>query len=250
MFQSMKDLCENYPKMRAPLIHGLLREGETCSLVASPKTGMSFLCLEMALTVCTGKPFLGMATKKCRVLIIDTELHADTISERIDAALKATKLSRDVVNPMLSYQTLRGRQISTFGDMETVINFNISKDEKFGLVIIDSFNSLIPRCVDENSNAEVMEVYRLIDAAATRLNAAFVLRHHQPKMTRLRRSLQGAGATCESRACDTRVVITPHERQPGLYVFEAATRSFPPMPKFLIEHQFPLWRRVEDAETR
>lgn len=53
-------------------IEGLIPEGETI-LAAPPKTGKSWMVLQMALAVATGKPFLGFDTNKSDVLYFALE---------------------------------------------------------------------------------------------------------------------------------------------------------------------------------
>jgi len=41
----------DFPKLRPPIIHGLLREGETLNVNAPPKTGKSWMVLDAALAI-------------------------------------------------------------------------------------------------------------------------------------------------------------------------------------------------------
>lgn len=52
---SIVDLVANHPELRRPVIHGLLRAGETMNVIANPKVGKSWLVTDLALSVATGR---------------------------------------------------------------------------------------------------------------------------------------------------------------------------------------------------
>src|SRR6056297_381882 len=53
-----KYLAERHKHYRKPLIHGLLRVGETMNVVAAPKAGKSWLTMSLALSLSNGNPWL------------------------------------------------------------------------------------------------------------------------------------------------------------------------------------------------
>ena len=69
--------------MKEPLIEGLLLREEVMNIVAAPKTGKSWFVLQLALAFCTGTKWAGLSCTKGKVLLIDNELHKETISKRI-----------------------------------------------------------------------------------------------------------------------------------------------------------------------
>ena len=87
-------LIVDHPRMRPPVIDGILREGETMNLIASPKTGKSWLSAGLAIDVATGGNWLS--TFPCtpgRVLVIDAELHPETIAHRYPLVADAMGVS-------------------------------------------------------------------------------------------------------------------------------------------------------------
>ncbi len=81
MIQSLAELVKEPHELPPPIIHGVLREGETMNIIASPKSGMSWMALSIAKDFANGE-WLGMKTSPGKVLIVDTELHTDTIATR------------------------------------------------------------------------------------------------------------------------------------------------------------------------
>lgn len=53
------ELLAQYPELRRPVIHDLLREAEITNLIAASKVGKSWLVLDLALSIATGRVWLG-----------------------------------------------------------------------------------------------------------------------------------------------------------------------------------------------
>src|SRR5262249_38611329 len=81
---SIGELLGQYPRLHPPVLEGLVREGETANIISLSKIGKSWFAYLLALSIVTGRPFLGrFATSQGRVLLIDNELHKPTIASRI-----------------------------------------------------------------------------------------------------------------------------------------------------------------------
>ncbi|MBM4098284.1 MAG: hypothetical protein FJ261_16200, partial [Planctomycetes bacterium] len=65
------------------LVHGLIRRGAGTMLSAHPKAGKTTFLAHLLKAVGTGEPFLGMATKACKVLVVSEE-DQSTLAERRD----------------------------------------------------------------------------------------------------------------------------------------------------------------------
>jgi RecA-family ATPase len=68
---------------RAELVEGMFREKETTLFVGKAKLGKSLLLQQMTICLCHGVDFLGMKTKKSRVLYIDLENEPDVFQKRM-----------------------------------------------------------------------------------------------------------------------------------------------------------------------
>jgi len=77
------ELLRSFECLKEPLIDGLLRRTEIMNVVAAPKTGKSWFILQLAHSLVMGWDFLGFPCKKCKVLIMDNELHKATIASRM-----------------------------------------------------------------------------------------------------------------------------------------------------------------------
>ena len=70
--KTAKDLMETEIVKPDEIVKGLLSVGASI-LAGEPKCGKSFIVMQMVLAVASGMPFLGMETRKCRVLYCDLE---------------------------------------------------------------------------------------------------------------------------------------------------------------------------------
>ena len=80
---SIGSLVKEYPSLRPPVIEGLLRKGEVANLIAKSKVGKSWLAYQIAYSVACGFNLFGFSCHRGRVLLIDNELHRETISHRL-----------------------------------------------------------------------------------------------------------------------------------------------------------------------
>lgn len=242
---SLNALWKAKPKLREPVIDGLLRRGETMNLIASTKIGKSFLAGNLAFSAASGKPWIGFGTRRCNVLLIDNELHMETISSRLDAigsALNANKFADQI-----STLSLRGMCTDIFG-LERYLKQ--SDRSEFGIIIIDALYRLIPQGSSENDNAQMTLLYNKLDYFADLCDCAFVVIHHSSKGAQSEKSTTdvGSGAGAISRAADSHLIIRPHE-QDGLAVVDAATRSWKSPASRSIRWEYPKWT-VTDIEPK
>jgi hypothetical protein len=236
----VSQLCGEYPTLRQPVVEGILRRGETCNIIAAPKVGKSYLGCGLAYSVATGRPWLSYDTTRGRVLIIDNELHNETLASRLDAiafAMQIPHADRDMVEVV----SLRGRNMPV-----NAIGIRLQVEpSRYSLVIIDALYRTLPEGTSENDNAAMMRIYNEIDAFAARWNAAIAVVHHSSKGAQGEKTVTdvGAGAGSISRAADTHIAIRPHEEN-GLCVLEAVTRSWKSPEPVSIKYEYPIWTAV------
>ncbi len=248
-FVSVRQLMAACPTLRAPVIEGLLREGETMNLIASPKTGKSWLVLDLAIAVATGRPWLGrFPTVAGDVLIIDNELHGETSANRIPKVAKARGLCTDEFADSVFIRNLRG-------GLQDIVSlapyFRAVEPGRFRLIVLDAFYRFLPAGMDENANADMASLYNYIDRYAADLGCAFVLIHHSSKGNQSGKSVTdvGAGAGSQSRATDAHLVLRPHE-EPDVVVLDAAVRSWPPQESVCLRWAFPVWGVADDLDPK
>lgn len=237
------DLRTEFPDYRAPVVDGLLRRGEVANLIAAPKTGKSWLVLDLALSAANGSEWLGRTCSRVPVLLIDAELHQETLSRRIDAVATALALPDDglIVCPR------RGRNNALDNVSGEIVK--AVTDCGAGLIIVDALYRFWPPGTSENDNAGVTSVYNLLDGIADESGAAVVVVHHSSKGNQAEKSVTdgGSGAGAISRAADTHIFLRQHQDE-GRVVVDCVTRSFPQPESFVINRDGNLWTIDTEAD--
>ena len=241
LFVSVADFMSRHSELRPPIIHGFLREGETMNIIASPKTGKSWLVLDLAVSVAMGYEWQGYPCNQGRVLIIDNELHPDVLTWRLNQVLVERGVTQERLRDRLFIFSQRGR-LQDINFMGTYMD-RLAKGN-FKMIIVDAFYRVMPKNMDENDNGTMASVYNLIDRYAGTTGAAFVLIHHTTKGVQANKAITdvSAGAGSQSRACDTHVVLRRHEEE-GVVVMDGVCRSFAPPTPCCLRFSFPVWNR-------
>ena len=237
---TFEQMRHEYSALRPAVIQGLLRRGESMNIIASPKAGKSWLAGDLAITLASGRDWLGIyPTSPGKVLLIDNELHRETVTDRIAKVSAARGVPFTEFENRLHIECLRGRlvDIDAMGDY-----FCRFPPGQFQVVILDSLYRMLPAGIDENDNAAMCQVYNSIDRYADWLGASFALVHHSSKGNQTGKSVTdvGSGAGSISRAADTHLILRPHQ-EPNCAVVEAAVRSWPPIEPRVLRWSFPVW---------
>jgi hypothetical protein len=238
---SPRELVEANPRLREPIIDGLVRRGEIMNFVAPPKVGKSWLVLNLALSFAAGRPWLGRFTPSCgRVLLIDNELHPQTLSSRMRRVAEAIGLDIADYQESLGVLSLRGKLCRLF-ELQTYFE---ALKAKYDLIILDALYRFLESGDDENSNAGMTAVYNRLDQIAAVTEAAVAIVHHMSKGPQDGKAVSdlGAGAGAQSRAADCHLGLRP-DRALGVDMLcvESIVRSFPPLDAFWIRREWPLW---------
>ena len=245
---TLRQLRDKYPKMREPVIHGVLRVGETMNIIAAPKTGKSWLAADLAMSVAGGLTWFGFPCEQGKVLIIDNELHPETSANRIPKVISANGVDIDRVQDNFYVENQRGK-LHSINDLQA--RLPEFKEFGFKVIIIDAFYRAIPAGIDENDNGKIASVYNTLDRYANELNCSFILIHHSSKGNQALKSVTdvGAGAGTQARATDTHFILRKHQQE-NVVVVESVVRSFPPINPFCLCWDFPIWRLDASLDPR
>ena len=242
-----KELMMKHPVLHPPVIHGLLREGEIMNIIAPSKTGKSWGVIDLALSVVTGRHWLGtFACEKGDVLIVDNELHAATSANRIPRVADARQVPAPLYEDHLYVDNLRG-QLKDLTAMRPY--FDRFEPGRFKLIVLDAFYRFLPVRTDENDNGSITGLYNQLDYHAARLKCAFVLIHHSSKGVQSFKEVTdvGAGAGAQARATDTHLILRRHEEE-AVVVMESAIRSWPAQRPLCLRFDFPVWNVAQDLD--
>lgn len=245
-FVDAVDLTSQFVTLREPIVEGLLRRGEVANLNAAPKVGKSWLAHDLALSIATGGEFLGQATRRGRVRLVDLELHKETLAYRLQSVAAAKCLRHEDYRGFLGCCAARGEGLDLHRLASRLRN---TEDDAFDLLIIDAWYRLIPEGVSENDNGAITNLYNVLDRLAARLDCGIVVIHHTTKGLQSDKSVTdvGAGASAMARAADSHIVIREHE-EAGVAVIDAVCRSWPKFHARCLRWTFPLWQLDEEHD--
>lgn len=242
------DLIEKFPEMRPYIIEGILRRGEVFNLIAASKVGKSWLAIYTLIAIANGLPWFGFQTKAAKVLLIDNELHSETLSHRfrfVRAAMASSLAYQNekVTLENIAVKTLRGRCC----DIKNLAVQSLDlADDGFGVICIDALYRMLPEGASENSNEDMTQVYSAIDQIAYLTGASVVVVHHSSKGDQSgKKSIEtGSGAGAIGRAADSHLTVRDHAEK-GLSVLDFNIRSSPPMQARTAKFSWPLWELSE-----
>lgn len=247
---SLREIIERHPKQKPYVIDGLLREGETCNVIAAPKVGKSWFVYYVALSIVMGWSLFGkFCTAAGKVLIVDNELHPETLASRIPVVAEAMQVDpfggNDIWLDDLEIWPLRGDLRSL---NELTFEFDTIEHGAYKLIVFDA-KYRFGNGESENDNAAEAQFYNQIDRIAAQTGAAIMLVHHSSKGNQSGKSVVdvGAGAGAQSRAADCHLVLREHEEEHHV-VLDAVARSFPPPSPLVLRWEWPLWQPVEGMD--
>ena len=239
-WKTVRELLWAHKDLRKPVIHGLLREGETMNVIAPSKSNKSWMVSALAICVATGRSWFDRYdTVKGPVLIIDNELHAETSADRIPKVAEAMGVGLDEFADTLTVWNMRGKLTDLFALADMLEGI---KRGQFRMIVLDAWYRFLPSESSENDNAAVASLYNRLDQIASMLDCCIVAVHHSSKGGQGAKSVTdvGAGAGAQSRAADAHLVLREHEEE-GCVVLDAAVRSWPPIDPLALRWNFPLW---------
>ncbi len=244
---SGRQLTINYRTMRDPIIQGLLRRSEIMNIIAPPKSSKSWMGMNIAMNIIGGgKLFDKFQCERGRVLIVDNELHPETITQRLRDVAPALNVPLDRAGRLIDFLLLRG-QLVDIAQLE--LKLEKIRRRTYNIIILDAFYKFYPEDFDENSNSEMARLYTKLDGYAEYLDCAMILIHHSSKGVQSGKSVtdMGAGAGTQSRACDAHLVLRENE-DPGVFTIDCANRSFPPIAPFCARFKWPRWEEAPNSE--
>jgi len=226
------EYLRNEPPPADPIIPGLIDRGDKFNLVGPSKARKSFLALQLALCLASGKQFLNWdVIRPFRVLVIQFELKPDNYARRVRRMARALEITPEDIGERLVIGNMRGKPFSL--DQLNVVGYD--------LVIIDpQYKLFAHENADENKQTDSARVFGTIDRIIGDQGPAMVVVHHAPKGRAGDRSIidRGSGSGVQSRDFDGLATITPHrDHSDEWLVLDMILRNYPSPESRTIEFQ-------------
>lgn len=242
--KSIATLAKEHPRLRDPLITGLLRRTETMNIIAPSKYGKTWLLHGMLMCMATGTAWMGMDCRPSKILLIDNELHEETLTHRLKTV--AGKMGKNIDEiPDFHVLSVRGRQM----DLSDLVSYCEENSLKPDVISIDAYYRIMNENMEENDNSDQTQMFNIIDRLAAMTGAAVINVHHSSKGSQADKALTdvGAGAGAIARAADAHLVLREHKEADSV-TMEAACRSWPRLDKRVIKWSYPLWIMAEHLD--
>lgn len=228
------------------LISGLLHRGAKLLIGGGSKSYKSWSMIDLAVSIATGTPFWGIATKSARVLFLNFEIPESFFRCRLLAVAKAKGINS--INDLsgLDVWTLRGHASDLSRLVPNIVSQTAGRD--YGLIVLDP----IYKCLgdrDENSAGDIGELLNEIEALACKTGAAVAIAHHFAKGNSASKEAKDrvSGSGVWARDPDALVTLTPHEEE-GAFTIDFTLRNFAPKPSFAVRWQWPLMRAASELD--
>ena len=225
------------------LIEGVLHRGCKMVIGGGSKGRKTWSFMDLAVCVATGQKWWGFPTQKAPVLYVNFELQEYFARERFNMILKHYGLSEaDVM-----MWNLRGYA----ADLDQLID-EIQRDmsaHNIGLAIFDPIYKLLGD-KDENAAGDIAHLMNQLEKIALKQNCAIVFGHHY------RKGGPGEGAAMDrmsgsgtfARDPDA-IVLMQDLQEEDCVVVEPVLRNVPPVDKFGMRWDFPVFKPAQDMET-
>jgi len=238
--ESLSEFKANCSPEPYELLEGTIYKGCKVALAGQSKAGKSHLAMQLAHAISTGNDFLGMSTRKSKVLYLNLEL-PDFVVNRRYAALES-KISDNSDNPNLYISNGRGNW-SGIESLDMMVDEIIEKG--IGLIVVDPFYKV--HDIDEIDQASVKKVLRSFDEITDKTDATLVYIHHFNKGKASDKNnidlLAGSGVL--ARDFDSLMLLK--ENKDGKPVLEFILRCHPPKEPIILGEDYPI--KVVDNES-
>ncbi len=173
---SMADYMANPPKLREPLIDGVLRQGHKMILTAPSKAGKSMLLQQLSVAISEGLPWLDFPVKKGKVLYINLEIDDASVYWRFQNLYEALKIKPK--HPQdLEVWNLRGHAVPLDQLVPKIIRR--VEDQELSAIILDPIYKVITG--DENNASEMGYFCNQFDRICTEVGCSMIYCHHHSK---------------------------------------------------------------------
>lgn len=189
-------------------------------VVGEPGSKKTWVLLDKAVCIATGRDWLGHATKQTSVLIIDEE----SGQHRLSARMKAVLNSHD--NPKLVpiyFSSLAGLDLRKTADVMAIVEQAKAVNAQY--IVMDALADLAPGS-DENSVKDMMPVMIALRTIAVKTQAAIDIIHHSNKGGGYR------GSSVIKSSCDSMVSIASNTESPKIHLSVLKSRDATPSPFF------------------
>jgi RecA-family ATPase len=213
------------------LVEGFVQKVSVGVLAGEPKTMKSTMMLDMAVSVASGKPFLGVyRTQQVPVLYIQEENSESDIKHRF---MRIAYHRQVIIDTPLGIEPL---PIPLYIMNNTGLNLQETVDKeyleeqivnnKIGLLILDPWYMMCGD-IDENSAKDVSPILKYLTSLRNKYNCTIMLVHHFKKAESSRGGQRMRGSSVFHAWAENGLYVELNRGKPGNIILEREFRAFP-----------------------
>ena len=223
------------------LITGLLSVRSKMMIAGPSKARKSWTLLDLALSIASGAPWLGLPCAKGKVIFIDGELHKEQILDRLMTVSESRLLMEDTWSDNLMIWPMRGQMREVTELMQALMDTLL--EERPLAIILDPIYKLLGDR-DENAAGEINSLLNELEQVARNVGCCILYSHHFAKGDSSEKSPidRASGSGVWARDPDAMVFFTPPPRPkkgeaPAAYDFDVnlVARGHPPTEPFAVK---------------
>lgn len=223
------------------LITGLLSVRSKMMIAGPSKARKSWTLLDLALSIASGAPWLGLPCAQGKVIFIDGELHKEQILDRLMTVSESRLLMEDRWSDNLMIWPMRGQMREVTELMHALMDTLL--EERPLAIILDPIYKLLGDR-DENAAGEINSLLNELEQVARNVGCCILYSHHFAKGDSSEKSPidRASGSGVWARDPDAMVFFTPPPRprkgeQPSAYDFDVnlVARGHPPTEPFAVK---------------
>ena len=223
------------------LITGLLSVRSKMMIAGPSKARKSWTLLDLAISISSGAPWLGLPCAQGKVIFIDGELHREQILDRIMTVSESRLLPEDVWSDNLMIWPMRGQMREVTELMHALMD-TLLEQRPLAIILDPIYKLLGDR--DENAAGEINSLLNELEQVARNVGCCILYSHHFAKGDSSEKSPidRASGSGVWARDPDAMVFFTPPPRpkkgeQPSAYDFDVnlVARGHPPTDPFAVK---------------
>jgi RecA-family ATPase len=223
------------------LITGLLSVRSKMMIAGPSKARKSWTLLDLAISISSGAPWLGLPCAQGKVIFIDGELHKEQILDRLMTVSESRLLPEDVWSDNLMIWPMRGQMREVTELMHALMD-TLLKERPLAIILDPIYKLLGDR--DENAAGEINSLLNELEQVARNVGCCILYSHHFAKGDSSEKSPidRASGSGVWARDPDAMVFFTPPPRPkkgeaPSAYDFDVnlVARGHPPTDPFAVK---------------
>tara|TARA_R110001606_G_scaffold112569_1_gene239472 strand:- start:4000 stop:5934 length:1935 start_codon:yes stop_codon:yes gene_type:complete len=234
--ESFDDIDAEAPELAPELITGILRQGHKMIIAGPSKAGKSFALINLALSVASGRDFLGFPTKKGPILYVNFEIDRASFYHRVKKVAEELNIT-DTKD--LDVWNLRGKSAG-IEDLAPQIIRKIKKRNYSAVILDPTYKFMGDR--DENNAGDITSLMNYLDQISVQSGCSIILAAHFSKGQQGQKNqadrISGSGVF--GRDPDCIICLSEIKDEPDAYLMEGTLREFKAIEPVGLRFEYPI----------